>query len=92
MTQRFYCETPSCGAGVGTGAFLKEGFCILVAEKGLGPEGSKPAVNNYRSWGRGVEASLWITMQWKGLRPKVCPLLFMEGINKRCSTVIIHLK
>jgi len=58
MTQRFYCETPSYGAGVGTMAFLKEGFCALVAEKGLGPEGSKPAVNNRRSWGRGAEASL----------------------------------
>jgi len=58
MTQRFYCETPSYGAGVGTMAFLKEGFCTLVAENGQGPEGSKPAVNNYRSWGRGAEASL----------------------------------
>jgi len=75
MTQRFYCETPSYGAGVGTMAFLKEGFCALVAENGQGPEGSKPAVNNRRSWGRGAEASPWLTMQWKELRPKVRPLL-----------------
>lgn len=74
----FYCETPSYGAGVGTEAFLKEGFCALVAEKGLGPEGSKPAVNNYRSWGRGAEASQWPTMQWKRLRPKACLLLVIK--------------
>jgi CspA family cold shock protein len=43
MAHRFYCEIPSYGAGVGTMAFLKEGFCTLVAENGLGPEGSKPA-------------------------------------------------
>jgi len=78
MAHRFYCETPSYGAGVGTRAFLKEGFCALVAENGRGPEGSKPAVNNYRSWGRGAEASLWQTVQWKGLRPEACPLLLQE--------------
>jgi len=78
MAHRFYCETPSYGAGVGTEAFLKEGFCTLVAEKGLGPEGSKPAVNNHRSWGRGAEASPWPTVQWKRLRPKACLLLIIR--------------
>lgn len=76
LAHRFYCETPSCGDGVGTEVLWKEGFRALTVDTGLGPEGSKPTADSPRSWGSGAEASLWTPGLWKGQPPEAGPRLY----------------
>lgn len=48
-------EAPSYGDNVDMEAFLKACFHDLIEGIGPGPEGSRLTLNNYRSWGSGVE-------------------------------------
>jgi len=50
-------EVSSRGGGVAMRGRWRAVFHGLIVENGSGPEGSRPAANNHRSWGCGMEKS-----------------------------------
>jgi len=65
-------------------AFLKACFHNLIEENGPGPEGSRLTLNNYRSWGSGVEDRLRTIERYAMQRPfGVSATLFTRNIIKR---------
>jgi hypothetical protein len=65
-------------------AFLKACFHNLIEGTGPGPEGSRLTLNNYRSWGSGVEDRLWIIGGYALQRLFGVPVtLFIINIKKR---------
>lgn len=65
-------------------AFLKACFHDLIEGTGPGPEGSRLTLNNYRSWGSGVEDRLWTIGGYAMQQPfGVLATLFMLKTKKR---------
>jgi len=65
-------------------AFLKACFHDLIEGIGPGPEGSRLTLNNYRSWGSGVEDRLWTIGGYAMQRLfGVSVTLFIRNIIKR---------
>jgi len=65
-------------------AFLTACFHDLIEGTGPGPEGSRLTLNNYRSWGSGVEDRLWTIGGYAVQRPfGVSATLIIRNIIKR---------